>query len=40
MKEVKRIKVLTLIEEGKLTRAEAAKKLGLSERQLYRIQKS
>ena len=40
MKEIKRLKVLTLIAEGKLTRSEAAKKLGLSERQLYRIQKS
>jgi transposase len=40
MKEIKRLKMLTLIENGKLTRAEAAKKLGLSERQLYRIQKS
>ena len=40
MKEIKRLKVLTLIETGQLKRAEAAKKLELSERQLYRIQKS
>lgn len=40
MKEIKRLKVLTLIETGQLTRVEAARKLELSERQLYRIQKS
>lgn len=40
MKEIKRLKVLTLVEAGQLTRAEAAKKLEISERQLYRIQKS
>ena len=40
MKEIKRLKVLTLIEGGDLTRAEGAQKLGLSERQLYRIQKT
>lgn len=40
MKEIKRLKVLTLISEGELTRAEGAKRLGLSERQLYRIQKT
>jgi transposase len=40
MKELKRLKILTLIEMGQLTRADAARKLELSERQLYRIQKS
>ncbi len=40
MKEIKRLKVLTLVEAGQLTRAEAAKKLEISERQPYRIQKS
>lgn len=40
MKEIKRLKVMTLIETGQLTRAEAAIKLEISERQLYRIQKS
>ena len=40
MKEIKRLKVLTLVEEGKMTRVEAARKLKLSERQIYRIQKS
>jgi len=40
MKEIKRLKVLTLIETGQLTRAEAARKLEISERQLYRIQKT
>ncbi|MEA1992517.1 MAG: ISNCY family transposase [Thermodesulfobacteriota bacterium] len=40
MEEIRRLKVLTLVENGNMTRAEAAKKLNLSERQLYRIQKS
>jgi len=40
MKEIKRLKVLTLVEEGRMTRVEAARKLKLSERQIYRIQKS
>jgi transposase len=40
MKEIKRLKVLTLVETDQLTRAEAARKLEISERQLYRIQKS
>lgn len=40
MKEIKRLKVLTLVETDQLGRAEAAKKLEISERQLYRIQKS
>ena len=40
MKEIKRLKVLTLVEAGQLTRVEATRKLGKCERQLYRIQKS
>ena len=40
MKEIKRLKLMTLVEAGRLTRAEADKKLEMSERQLYRIQKS
>jgi len=40
MKEIKRLKVLTLVEHGNLTRAEAAQELNISERQFYRIQKA
>jgi len=35
MKEIKRLPVLTLIEGSELIQAEAAKKLGLIERQRY-----
>ena len=40
MKEIKRLKVMTMIEGKLMTRAEAAEKLKVSERQVYRIQKS
>lgn len=40
LEEIKRLKVLTLVEERHMTRAEAAKKLNVSERHLYRLQKS
>ena len=40
MKEIKRLKVMSMLEEQLMTRAEAAQKLNLSERQVYRIQKS
>jgi transposase len=40
MKEIKRLKILTLIEHGNLTRVEGAQELNISERQLYRIQKA
>ena len=40
MREIKRLKVLTLVEHGNLTRVEAAQELKMSERQLYRIQKA
>jgi len=40
MKEIKRLKVLTLVEHGNLTRVKAAQELNISERQLYRIQKA
>ena len=39
MKEIKRLKVLTLVEHGNLTRVKAAQELNISGRQLYRIQK-
>lgn len=38
MKEIKRLKVMEMIRAGQMTRAEAAEKLQLSERQVYRIQ--
>jgi len=40
MKEIKRLKVMTMLEGKLMTRAEAAEKLKVSERQVYRIQKS
>lgn len=40
MKEIKRLKVVSMLEEKLMTRAEAAEKLNVSERQVYRIQKS
>ena len=40
MREIKRLKVLTLVEHGNLRRVEAAKELKISERQFYRIQKT
>ena len=40
MKKIKRLKVLTLIEAEQLMRAEAARKLEIYKRQLYRNQKS
>lgn len=40
MKEIKRLKVMSMLEEKLMTRAEAAEKLNVSERQVYRIQKS
>lgn len=40
MNEIKRLKVLTLVEEGNLTRVQAAQQLNISERQFYRIQKA
>jgi len=39
MKEIKRLKVMTMLEQQQMTRAEAAEKLTVSERQVYRIQK-
>jgi len=40
MKEIKRLKVMSMLEEKLMTRTEAAEKLNVSERQVYRIQKS
>jgi transposase len=40
MKEIKRLKVMSMLEEKLMTRTEAAEKLNISERQVYRIQKS
>lgn len=40
MKEIKRLKVMSMLEEKLMTRAQAAEKLNVSERQVYRIQKS
>jgi len=40
MEEIKRLKVMTMVEGKLMTRAEAAEKLKVSERQVYRIQKS
>ncbi len=40
MKEIKRLKVMSMLEEKLMTGAEAAEKLNVSERQVYRIQKS
>jgi len=40
MKEINRLKVLSMLEEQLITRAEAAEKLNVSQRQVYRIQKS
>ena len=40
MKEIKRLKVMTMLEGKLMTRAEAAENLKVSERQVYRIQKS
>lgn len=40
IEEIKRLKVMTLLEQKLLTRAQAAEKLDVSERQVYRIQKS
>jgi transposase len=39
MKEIKRLKVMAMLEEKQMTRAEAAEKLEVCERQVYRIQK-
>ena len=38
MKEIKRLKIMEMIRAGQMTQAEAAEKLQLSERQVYRIQ--
>lgn len=40
MREIKRLKVMSMLEERLMTRTEAAEKLNVSERQVYRIQKS
>jgi transposase len=40
MREIKRLKVMSMVEEKLMTRAKAAEKLNISERQVYRIQKS
>ncbi len=40
MREIKRFKVMSMVEEKLMTRAKAAEKLNISERQVYRIQKS
>jgi len=40
MKEIKRLKAMSMLEEKLMTIAEAAEKLNVSERQVYRIQKS
>jgi len=37
MKEIKRLIVMSMLEEKLMTRTEAAEKLNISERQLYRI---
>lgn len=40
MKEIKRLKVMSMLEEKLMTKAQAAEQLNVSERQVYRIQKS
>lgn len=40
MKEIKRLKVMSMLEEKLMTRAGAVKKLNMSKRLFYRIQKS